>query len=154
MASRFRFPGRIARQATVIRSGVFLFSICLAALGSAPASARTRAATVRVDGDYVSALAAANRFLSAWQNQDREDGLVMLTDAARQGRSEDQLADFFSPGDGAAYEVGRGVKLNVGRYSFPVTLLETKFGHRVRSVASDVIVVRLGRDDWAVDRLP
>ena len=32
------------------------------------------------DRDYVSALSAANRFLQAWQTQDHEAGLLLLTD--------------------------------------------------------------------------
>ena len=47
-----------------------------------------------------SALAAANRFLQAWQNQDRETGLLMLTDDAKQASSEDRLEAFFSSGFG------------------------------------------------------
>ena len=145
-----RFCRSAERAAIFLPSVSLLFLLCLA-----PAElvqARTKSASVTVNGDYVFALATANRFLSAWQNQDRENGLVMLTDAAKEGKSEDQLGDFFSPGDGAAYEIGRGRKLTAGRYSFPVTLLEAS-RWRVHPRLSQVVVVRSGRD-WAIDRVP
>src|SRR5450631_900317 len=134
---------RTKSSSSLARFVVLLFSICLATPGSV--QARTKSASVKLDGDYVSALAVANRFLTAWQTADREDGLVMLTDAAKQGRSEDQLQEFFSPGDGAAYEIGRGTKLRTGRYSFPVTLLQAS-RWRVHPRASQVIVIRSGRE--------
>ncbi len=43
-----------------------------------------------LDAGYVSALAAANRFLQAWQNQDHETGLIMLTDDAKEHSSADR----------------------------------------------------------------
>ena len=43
------------------------------------------------DRGYSSALAAANRFLQAWQNQDHETGLLMLTDVAKQDSSQDRM---------------------------------------------------------------
>ena len=118
------------------------------------AEARTRSAPAVVDGDYVSALAAANRFLAAWQAQDQENGLVMLTNAAKEHVSEDRLEECFSPGRDAAYEINRGRRLESGRYVFPVTLFEPATGHRTRPRVSQMIVVRSGQDDWAVDRLP
>ena len=71
---------------------------------------------------YVSALATANRFLQAWQNQDHESGLLMLTDDAKQHSSEILMEAFFSSGADAAYEIARGKKVTAGRYTFPVTL--------------------------------
>lgn len=118
------------------------------------AEARTRSAPAVVDRDYVSALAAANRFLAAWQAQDQENGLVMLTDAAKEHVSEDRLEEFFAPGADAAYEISRGRKMDIGRYVFRVTLFEPGSGPRARPRVSQMIVVRSGQDDWAVDRLP
>src|SRR5438128_11844786 len=48
-----------------------------------------------IDPSYSSALAAANRFLHAWQTQDHEAGIMMLTDAARQQTSPELLQSFF-----------------------------------------------------------
>src|ERR1700687_490640 len=75
------------------------------------------------DPNYVAALAAADHFLHAWQMQDHETGLFMLTDSAKRHTSEEHLQEFFSPGTAAeqAYEIGRGARLKPGRYSFPVT---------------------------------
>ena len=105
---------------------------------------------------YKSALAAANRFLQAWQNQDHETGLLMLTDVAKQGSSPDRMESFFSSGKDAAYEIARGRKVKAGRYSFPVTLFvsgsdQSKSGRPQRS---EIVVVLAGKDEWAVDKLP
>jgi hypothetical protein len=146
---------------------------CAAAL-SAPARAKTKpslsftsrndaARSDRVGSDrsrsdrgYVSALAAANRFLQAWQNQDHETGLLMLTDAAKQHSSEDRTESFFSSGADAAYEIARGRKMKGGRYAFPVTLFPFHSGTTKsdRPQKSAIVVVRTGKDEWSIDRLP
>ena len=133
---------------------LLLFSLLLSTCLLLSAEARTRSASAVLDRDYASALAAANRFLAAWQAQDRENGLVMLTEAAKQHVSEDRLEEFFSPGADAAYEISRGRKMDSGRYVFPVTLFEAGTGHRARPRVSQMIVVESSQDDWAVDRLP
>jgi hypothetical protein len=100
-------------------------------------------------------LAAANRFLHAWQVQDHETGLVMLSDAAKRGTSVERLQSFFSPGPEAAFEIHRGKKLKAGRYAFP-TMLFTSISERKRMQPrlSLLIVTRTSKDDWAVDKLP
>jgi hypothetical protein len=109
-----------------------------------------------LDAGYVSALAAANRFLQAWQNQDHETGLIMLTDDAKEHSSADQMEAFFSSGADAAYEIARGKKVNPSRYTFPVTLFPFHPGITVpnRPQKSQIVVVRAGKDEWAIDRLP
>ena len=77
----------------------------------------------------------------------------MLTDAAKQHCSEERLQEFFSAGDNAAYEISRGRKLKTGRYAFAVGLVETS-GAKVRRHFSEIIVIRAGKQDWAVDKLP
>src|SRR5262252_2135534 len=74
------------------------------------------------DSSYGSALKSANRFLHAWQTQDQETGILMLTDRAREQASSDQLQEFFSPGGDAAYEIQRGRRVKSGEYAFPVVL--------------------------------
>jgi hypothetical protein len=108
------------------------------------------------DPEYASALAAANRFLQAWQNQDHETGLLMLTDIAKQNSSEDRLEIFFSSGHDAAYEIARGRKLKAGRYAFPVALFVSGAGttKSVRPQKSEIVVVHAGKDEWAIDKLP
>ena len=112
------------------------------------AKQRTSRATP-LDRDYVSALGTANRFLQAWQGQDHEAGLLMLTDTAKKLSSEEKLEQLFSPGTPAGFEIGRGRRLKDGRYSFPVTLFV-----RSRPRTSQIIVIKGGKDDWAVDRVP
>ena len=108
------------------------------------------------DRGYSSALAAANRFLQAWQNQDRETGLLMLTDAAKQTSSQERMESFFSSGNDAAYEIARGKKLKAGRYAFPVTLFtaHSDSSQPGRPQRSQIVVVRAGKDEWAIDKLP
>ena len=104
------------------------------------------------DPAYAAALAAANRFLHAWQTQDHETGIMMLTNAARAHASRERLQEFFSPSPDAAFEIQRGKHVN-GEYVFPVVL----FG-RSQSDAhahpGSVVITKLGKDDWAVDKLP
>ncbi len=87
-----------------------LIILSLAPLLSTSADARNKhSSSLAVpDRGYSSALAAANRFLQAWQNQDRETGLLMLTDAAKQATSQERTDSFFSSGNDAAYEIARG----------------------------------------------
>jgi hypothetical protein len=111
------------------------------------------------DGDYISALATANRFLHAWESRDHETGLLLLTDAAKHPVSEDSLHAFLNadPGVREAYEIGRGRKLKSGRYSFPVAIFALPSGTArqwVHPRYSHIIVTRTGKEDWAVDRLP
>lgn len=112
--------------------------------------------TARSESGYISALAAVNRFLQAWQNQDHETGLLMLTDTAKQQSSEDRLESFFASGSDAAYEIARGRKRKDGSSAFPVALFTshsviTKSDRRQRS---EVIVVPAGGNEWAIDKLP
>jgi hypothetical protein len=108
------------------------------------------------DTGYASALAAANRFLQAWQNQDHETGLLMLTDIAKQKSSEDRLEAFFASGHDAAFEIARGRKLKAGCYAFPVALFTSVTGSAsaARPQRSEIVVIRAGKDEWAIDKLP
>lgn len=107
----------------------------------------------RLDISYPSALATANRFLHAWQSEDHETGIVMLTDSARQHTSPEQLQDFFSPGANAAYEIARGTRTKSGGYAFPVVLFGTS-PLPSHLHASKIVVTRDGKSDWAIDKLP
>lgn len=109
--------------------------------------------------EYIAALGVANRFLNVWQTQDYEKGLLLLDDAAKHQMSEERLQGYFSPHPPAerACEIGRGVKLKDGRYSFPVALLEKLSGEVRKPVhprTSHIIVSKAGKDDWVVDKLP
>ena len=115
--------------------------------------ARPKGGARLIDPQYGSALAAANRFLHAWQTQDHETGIMMLSDRARQHASRDQLQQFFSAGPEAAFEIQRGRRMNEGAYSFPVVLVDTS-NSTSGAHACRLLIVKGGKDDWAVDRLP
>jgi len=139
----------------IVRVGLSVFL----ALGLllAQASARSRTAVPAVyDPDYGSALAAANHFLHAWQSEDHETSLIMLTDAAKKQTSEEGLRGFFSGGPRTAFEIGRGSKLKPGRYVFPITLfaLDPDLSRSVHPHYTRIIVTRTGKDEWAIDKLP
>jgi hypothetical protein len=109
----------------------------------------------RSGGDplYSTALATANRFLHAWQSEDHETGIVMLSDSAREHASAEKLQNFFSPGANAAYEISRGKRVKADEYSFPVVL----FGRTEASVrprACRIVVSRDSRGDWSVNNIP
>jgi len=80
----------------------------------------------------------------------------MLTDAAKQHSSEERMETFFSSGTDPAYEIARGKKVKAGRYAFPVTLFPFHPGatNPDRPQKSEIVVVRAGKDEWAIDRLP
>jgi hypothetical protein len=106
-----------------------------------------------IDPLYSSALAAANQFLHAWQVEDHETGIVMLSDSARQHISAEQLQMFFSPGPQAAYEIAHGRRINSGAYEFPVVLFGASSAPSYPH-ACTVIVTRSGKNEWTIDKLP
>lgn len=132
---------------------IALIVLLLVVFSSCFLFARVPRHAFRADPTYSSALAAANQFLHAWQTQDRETGIMMLADSARQRVSRDRLEQFFSPTANAAFEIRRGKRLHSGEYVFPVVL----FGLPdvpSRPHAGRIILTRSGKDDWAVTRLP
>jgi hypothetical protein len=133
----------------------FYFLVLLLPALTAPCcfAHKARSAPARVDGAYVSALAAANRFLNAWQAGDKETGIVMLSDLAREHTSPEQLQEFFSPGSTPAYEIAAGKRLKRGTYSFPIVLFDTSAGPVARR-AGRMIMQRRGNSEWAVGQLP
>jgi hypothetical protein len=120
--------------------------------------ARAKGEFVARDPDYIFALSAANRFLYAWQVNDQETGILMLTDRMKQRTREEALSTFFSSTavGSQSFEIGRGRRLAPGRYKFPVTLFQrlASPGKPTTPRTSVLIVVHAGRDDWAIDRLP
>jgi hypothetical protein len=138
-----------------LRAGPLALCLFFSMLCPPQLLARSNNAPQPFDPDYVSALAASNRFLHAWQTQDHETGVVMLTDVAKRHTSVDHLETFFSsePAAQPAFEINRGKKLKAGRYAFPVVLFDVVSGAR-QSRHSRIIVVRTGKDDWAIDKLP
>ena len=104
------------------------------------------------DPDYVFALAAANRFLHAWQNDDLEAGTVLLSDHVRRSQDPDKFEEFFAGSNDRAFEISRGTGTR-GRYQFAVVLV-TVAETRLRRRSSAIVVVNTGKNDWVVDKLP
>ena len=129
----------------------------LAGILAIPSPAKSKTG-LTIDRDYVVALATANDFLHAWQVRDQETGLLLLTDRLKQSTSEQALISFFLPGTSQrqGYEIGRGTKLAPGRYQFPVSLWQERAAgsKRTRAPASVLVVIRAGKNDWAIDQLP
>ncbi len=150
------------RHNAKVNSAVRLPSILLSLMFVLPVgtAARTKPKGVTtklrtpLDGDYVSALSVANRFLSAWQSRDHETVLLLLTDSAKQHTTEDRLGAFFSGNGGqSAFLITTGRKIGPGRFDFPVALMESA-GNSVHRRYSHIVVIRAGKDEWAVDTLP
>jgi hypothetical protein len=106
-----------------------------------------------IDPLYGSALAAANRFLHAWQSEDHETGIMMLSDSARQNVSPERLQTFFSPGPDAAYEIAHGKRVNSAAYEFPVVLFVGSSAPSHPHVCT-VVVTRSGKSEWTIDKIP
>lgn len=106
----------------------------------------------KADPSYSSALQTADRFLHAWQTQDHEAGIMMMSDHARQLVSPEQVQQFFSPDANAAFEIEHGRRRKSGGYAFPVVLFGASPAHRVHF--GEIVIVRSGKNDWAVERLP
>lgn len=132
----------------------FLTAVLAACLASSPLLARDQHKIHRASSDpaYSSALQAADNFLHAWQTQNHEAGIMMLSDHARQVVSPDQMEQFFSPDANAAFEIEHGRRRKSGGYAFPVVLFGASSEHRVHF--GEIVMVQSGKNDWAVERLP
>jgi len=106
-----------------------------------------------LESGYVSALAAADRFLHAWQSGDLENGMVLLSGHAKEMATADAVEKFFSNSVPSGYEIGRGKLIKPGRYLFPVVFV-TASKNRARRKFSTILIVDTGGNDWAVDKLP
>jgi hypothetical protein len=140
---------------SIPRVHISIFLVLVLLLPQASARGRT-SVPVTYDPDYSSALAAANHFLHAWQSEDHETSVIMLTDSAKQQTSEEALREFFSGGPRTAFEIGHGSKLKPGRYVFPIKIfaLEPDPGKAAHPHYTRIVVTRTGKDDWAIDKLP
>lgn len=125
----------------------------------APSSpAKPKKPETPLDSDYVLALATANNFLHAWQSRDPETGLLLLTDRLKRRTNENTLDNFFAgTSQRQSFEIGRGQKLARGRYRFPVSLFQKPAASNskwLRPETSVLVVVKAGKNDWAIDKLP
>jgi hypothetical protein len=135
---------RAFRQSLLVVLCFTFFSIYLFASAKQPPA---------LQPDYASALAAADRFLQAWQSGDAENGMALLTTRAKREATEESIEKFFSGGTASAYEIGHGKLLKRGRYEFPVVLIRSVDKHLRRQFTS-IMVVNTGGKDWVVDKLP
>jgi len=130
--------------------------LSFAILFSAPLWAATRTAPARTSAagtDYIHALAAADRFLQAWQGEDVETGTVLLTSHAKARIDRDELDRLFTNSAPGAYEIERGKVLRRGCYEFPIVLLSGS-AKKLKRHFSSIVVLNTGHNDWAVDKLP
>ena len=138
--------------AALVWAAVFLFFFIALPDVVAGTHKRRSSPVAAADPDYVFALATANRFLHAWQADDLETGMVLLSDRVRHSRDPDTFEQFFAGGSDRAFEISRG-QGNRGRYRFAVVLV-TAAGNRNRRRLSEIVVVSTGKNDWVVDKLP
>ena len=131
---------------TLLASLILCIQLPLLAGKTRPASS--------LDSGYVSALAAADHFLQAWQSGDREQGMALLTSHAKEVSSTEALEKFFAGSALSAYEIGRGKWLKRGRYEFPVVLVSASAKNTPRRRFLSIVIVDTGNNDWAVDKLP
>jgi hypothetical protein len=151
--TRYTYTSTMFRRRLLTTAFILAVSLSIAA--------RTKPSPA-VDRDYISALAAANNFLRAWQAHDEEAGILLLSDRLREQTSEDAISALFSSAHSEqAYEITRGRKLSPGRYQFPVTLWQmpaTQPGtnpphHWTQPHPTSLIVTRTLKDDWLIDKL-
>jgi hypothetical protein len=106
-----------------------------------------------LDSEYVSALAAADHFLQAWQSGDAENGIPLLTEHAKKNENPDDLDKFFSAREPSAFEIDRGKRVKRGRYEFPVVMV-SRISNKLHRKFSSIVIVNTSGNDWAVDKLP
>lgn len=77
----------------------------------------------------------------------------MLSGDAKNNTNRDDLDRIFASSAPAAYEIDHGKLLRRGRYEFPIVLLGTSPKKSQRRF-STIVVLNIGNDDWAIDKLP
>ncbi len=134
---------------------VFLVVMSVALAFSPPTRAKKlKASTQPTDANYIAALATANRFLAAWQSNDQEAGLPLITNHAKHQSTEAGIDELFSGPAIRAFEIAHGRQLSRGRYLFPLVLLESFEPSRTRRRFTRIVILNTGKNDWAVDKLP
>jgi hypothetical protein len=153
----FRFPGEACFPVALLLTAGFAF-FGFPPDAAASSRSKTKPSVTNMDQDYVSALTAANDFLHAWQVQDGETGILLLSDSFKHHSSPELIEAFLQPavGTNRSYEISHGKKMKDGSYSFPVTLFELASGKTgtVKPRYTQIVVVKAGKNDWAIDKLP
>ena len=133
---------------------VLCIALAVALAGSPLWAKKHKTSAAAVDSTYTAALGVANRFLAAWQSNDQEAGILLLTDRAKHKSSEAGIDSLFSGSSQRAFEVVRGRLLGNHRYEFPVVLLQTGESKQVHRKFTKIVIANTGTNDWAVDTLP
>lgn len=141
---------RLAAFLSLIAVGISMFCITPAAWARTHNHAAKQSDAT--DPGYVFALAAANRFLHAWQTADLESGTVLLSNGIRNSQNADKLEEFFANGKDRGFEIARG-RGHAGLYTFPVVLVTSR-GLKISRRFSEISLVETGKNDWVVDKLP
>lgn len=130
-------------------------------VGSAAAGLRDESPRSKlIDQDYVLALHTVNRFLCAWTMRRQEEGLQLVSPSLKKRFAEEALRMYISGISNphhAAFEVGRGRRLDAQRYAFEVTFYEHYTGQKTsfkRPEPMKLVVVQIGSEEWLVDELP
>ena len=132
-----------------------LIAIALAFFASPVAWAKKHKATTQpTDSNYIAALATANRFLAAWQENDQAAGMPWITNRAKQQSTEEGVDKLFSGSSTRAFEISRGRLMRQGRYQFSIVLLQNDGSGHTRRRFTELIITNTGNNDWAVDKLP
>jgi len=114
-----------------------------------------------IDTDYVLALSAADRFLTAWRNRDQDVGLALLSSRLVKSKGEqhwrNEISGMSNPHH-EAYEISGGRRLGDGRFAFDVWVHAHYTGFRVepvrKSKPSRIILMRVAPEEWKVDEVP
>lgn len=129
---------------------VVLIGLILAAIRQMPAPL--------VDNNYMDALAAANRLLSAWQQKNGPAGLALMSPGLRRRYSKAELGQWVIGIPSLAfrsYEIGPGRRLTESRYQFRVRLLERSAGQKWgRPRKGWIVLTRNGLGQWTGEVLP
>ncbi len=143
-----------SRTASILRLAC-LTALTIGLTASPLAWAKKRTPSVRpTDSSYVAALAVADRFMAAWQNNDQAAALPLVTNRAKQQSTEEGIDKLFSGSATRAFEITRGRALRQGRFLFPAVLLQADDSGHTRRRFTGIIITNTGKNDWAVDKLP
>lgn len=135
---------------------LFIALACSLAAGqTAPKHSPTTLAPMKTiealheDADYVLALKAADRFLTAWIS----DGWD-ITESMLNARLKSESEGFMASPCPCAYEINHGKKLRLHSYEFPVVLFRPPAGNSPISVQNSVIVISMASEDrWVIEQL-
>ncbi len=108
--------------------------------------------------DFLNALQTANAFLGAWVSRDVERGIQLISERLRAEVADESwlrqfLAGLSNPHH-QAFEIGRGRRKGLGRYSFPVILYELYTGEQKGTAYPGTLEIAREGHVWRVDRLP